>query len=173
MMVETGLLLVCFLAVTAVVNGVLFESRYYTIDSLSSTVKHKNNNNNTLYWNSRSKTAIEKLYAGDLPEDTGEENYGDLEFIETDKKQNLIMRDTIVNDYYDEDTIIRYKHQLPGFYVADMKVLNFGRHRGYCHSATIWHGKGEVSAEIIVKAGVMVRMFVEIYGYRKSPRKHS
>lgn len=164
MMLPSGLLL-CF-SVTAVVNGILFESRYYTIDSLSS-VKHKNN---TLYWNSRSKTAIEKLYAGDLPDDTREENYGDLEFIETDKKQNLIMRDTIVNDYYDEDTVIRYKRKFPGFYVSDMKVLNIGRHRGYCHSATILHGKGEVSAEIIVKAGIMVRMFVETYGYRKSGR---
>lgn len=159
--------LVCFL-VTAVVNGVLFESRYYTIDSLSS-VKHKNN---TLYWNSRSKSAIEKLYSGDLPEDMGEENYGDLEFIETDKKQNLITRDTIVNDYYNEDTVIRYKRRFPGFYVSDIKVLNFGKFRGYCHSATIWHGKGEVTAEIIVKAGIMVRMFVETYGYRKSGSKN-
>lgn len=160
-MLRSGLLL-CFL-VTVVVNGVLFESRYYTIDRLSS-VKHKTN---TLYWNSRSKSAIEKLYSGDLPEDTGEENYGDLEFIETDKKQNLIMRDSIVNDYYEEDIIIRYKRQFPGFYVSDMKVLNVGRFRGYCHSANIWHRKGEVSAEIIVKADVMVRMFVETYGYEK------
>lgn len=152
------------LLVTAVVTSVLFESRYYTIDSLSS-VKHKNN---TLYWNSRSKSAIEKLYSGDLPEDTGDENYGDLEFIETDKKQNLIMRDTIVNDYYEEDTVIRYKRQFPGFYVSDVKVLNLGRFRGYCHSATIWHWKGEVSAEIIVKAGAMVRIFIETYGYKKS-----
>lgn len=162
MMLRSGPLF-CLL-VTAVVTSVLFESRYYTIDSLSS-VKHKNN---TLYWNSRSKSAIEKLYSGDLPEDTGEENYGDLEFIETDKKQNLIMRDTIVNDYYEEDTVIRYKRQFPGFYVSDMKVLNLGRFRGYCHSATIWHRKGEVSAEIIVKAGVMVRIFIEAYGYKKS-----
>lgn len=153
----------CFL-VTTVVNGVLFESRYYTIDSLSS-VKHKNN---TLYWNSRSKSVIEKLYEGDLPEDTGVENYGDLEFIETDKKQNLIARDTIVNDYYDKDTVIRYTRTFPGFYVSDLKVLNFGRLRGYCHSATILHGKGEVNTEIIVKSGAMVRMFVETYGYARN-----
>lgn len=167
MMLRGGLVF-CFL-VTAVVSGVLFESRYYTIDSLSS-VKHKNN---TLYWNSRSKSTIEKLYEGDLPEDTGSENYGDLEFIETDKRQNLITRDTIVNDYYDEDTVIRYKRRFLGYHVSDMKVLNFGRLRGYCHSATILHGKGEVSAEIIVKSGVMVRMFVETYGYRKPVRSVS
>lgn len=162
-MMLRGGLIICFL-VTAVVNGVLFESRYYTIDSLSS-VKHKNN---TLYWNSRSKSAIEKLYMGDLPDDTGEENYGDLEFIETDKKHSLIARDTIVNDYYDEDVVIRYKRKFPGYYASDLKVLNFGRLRGYCHSATIWHGKGEVNVEVIVKSGVMVRMFIETYGYRRT-----
>lgn len=96
----------------------------------------------------------------------GTENYGDLEFINTDKTQELIVRDTIVNDFYDEDVVIRYHRQFPRYYVSDMKVLNFGRQRGYCHSATIVHRQGKVSAEVIVKSGVMVRMFVESYGYR-------
>lgn len=155
------------LAFVAIVfaSSVLYESKHYKILKLADLKKQKKQN--ALYWDEYSKNAIVEIYDGKLPKDDKKGNYGDLEFIGTNKNGSLIVRDTIMNDYYEEDVAIVYNRTFPGYYVTDMKILNFGRHRGYAHSANIWHRATKVDAEIIVLAGKMVRLFVEIYGYKR------
>lgn len=150
----------CTLVITS--SQVLFKGRNYNIFKLSK-IKHRNS---TSFWSSDNRATVEKLYAGGVPKDNGKDNHGDLEFVGTLSNGTLIDRQTIVNDDYEDDVVIRYNRTLPGYYVTDMKVLNFGRQRGYCHSANIWHRAGKVDAEIIVLKGKAVRMFIEIYGWR-------
>lgn len=162
--VVTFIILALFAVVSS--SSVLYESKYYKIVKLSDLKQEKKEN--ALYWDTYSKNAIVEIYEGILPKDDKRGNYGDLEFIGTYKNGSLVVRDTIMNDYYEEDVAIIYNRTLPGYYVTDMKILNFGRHRGYAHSANIWHRAGKVDAEVVVLAGKMVRIFVEIYGYLKT-----
>lgn len=164
-MFRVAVLLSCIVIIFA--SSVLYESKYYKIVKLAELKKEKKQH--ALYWDTYSKNAIVELYDGVLPKDDKKGNYGDLEFIGTNRNGSLIVRDTIMNDFYDEDVAIIYNRTFPGYYITDLKILNFGRHRGYAHSANIWHRAARVDAEVIVLAQKMIRIFVEVYGY-KSPK---
>lgn len=157
-----GLLLVLIVAAS---NAVLFKSKFYSI-AVASIVETKSA---SYTHHEKDKSIAEKYYNGTIPEDDGKASFGDLIVDEpSNRKYSWMERNTITNDLYDEDVEIRYKRNFPGVEVASMKVLNFGRQRGFCHSATVRRERGIAEAEILVKAGRMVRILVEVYGVKKS-----
>lgn len=108
------------------------------------------------------KTIIEYPYNGTVPADYGG-NFGDLEFPRTLKNGTLIVRDTIINERFDQNILLYYYRYLPEYYVEDFKLLNFGRLRGWVRYGAIYHSIAEVEAEILIEAGNQVRIFAEIY----------
>lgn len=152
--------LLLLLSLLATVNLIIFESKFYIIEE-ASTVKPKDRYS---YTNSETKTSIERIYQGDIPEDKGLDNYGDLVLNTDNNDYDWVTRDTVTNDIYHEDVVIRYERAFRHSMLTNLQVLNFGRQRGYCHSATINHEEKIVNAEILVKAGESVRILVEVYG---------
>lgn len=110
-------------------------------------------------------TKIVRFYNLTIPEDNYLDNYGDLILNYNNNNNNdLIARDTITNEFYEEDIEITYTRKFPRLNVTNVWVLNYGRQRGYCYSALIHHKEKYVEVKILVKAGKAVRILVEVYG---------
>lgn len=158
--VRCTLSLLLLLTLLVIVKSILFKSKFYVIEA-ASTVKTKDHYAHT---NSETTANIERIYNGNIPEDSGLDNYGDLVLNTDNNDHNWVIRDTVTNDIYDEDIVIRYERAFRHSVLTKLQVLNFGRQRGYCHSATINHVEKKVNVEILVKAGDSVRILLEIYG---------
>lgn len=157
------LLLLLLLTSTTVKTSIIFESRFYTIYDASIV-----NDKNASYTNNEAETNIEKFYNGTIPEDNKNDNYGDLILDKNNGYYDWMTRDTLVNDLYDQNVVIKYQRNFPRSQPTNVQVLNFGRNRGFCHSATINREKREVTAEVLVKAGEAVRVLVEVYGMKNN-----
>lgn len=111
----------------------------------------------------QSRSYVEVPYNRTVPTDNGSADFGDIEYYNTRKNGELIIRDTIVNQNRNDNVLIVYNRTLPGYYIEDFRIFNVGRQRGFTRSALIVHYPGYVECEILVPAFNTVRIFVEIY----------
>lgn len=109
------------------------------------------------------RITVDAPYSGTIPSDSGG-NFGDLEFYSTTNNGELYLRETIINGNTNQNVLIYYERTLPaGQTIRDLKLLNFGRQRGYVKQISLSASKRQVTAEILVAAGNEIRMFAEIY----------
>lgn len=110
------------------------------------------------------KSTVEIPYNGSIPEDSGG-NFGDLEFYKKPKNLTLLGRDTITNDKASQDLLVMYERQYDRNVLADFKMLNFGRERGWVCRITMYPPTGVVLGQILIAAGNEIRIFAEAYSF--------
>lgn len=141
----------------------LYDGGYFTIHSLKDRPSRGRSVNIRTERRDGSRAIVELPYNGTIPVDDGSPLFGDVEFDTTDKDGELAIRDTIINQNYNEDIIILYNRSLPGSYIEDVRVFNVGRERGFTTYAGFYPSAGHVEVDIVVAAYNTVRIFIEIY----------
>lgn len=98
-----------------------------------------------------------------VPQDTGG-NYGDLLHLRRQNGDELLTRETIVNEHVDSDYQELHYYAYFRAKITAVRVLNFGRQRAYTTEVASDGSEGHVDAYMVIAPRYSIRTFVEVYG---------
>lgn len=92
-------------------------------------------------------------------------NYGDLFHSRRESGDILLIRETLLNELSSSEELYIYWYGKFPARLSHVRVLNFGRERGYTQQISTRNNEGYAETYITIPPYKSVRMFVEIYGF--------